>query len=125
MRSPAVPPTPSQGNPAKETHIEVLSAAPIQEHEATPPLPATVIADATEKGDPAKNELKPTVETVYAEVQETKTVHDGVTGRVTLRKGKIVSNAQYDLRALHRQGVSLKRVEAAKVEDPYDTSFLG
>lgn len=129
MRTPTIPTqTGKDGKP--ETVATVLSTAPLQDVEMDAPLPkdvspaiaAPVVADASTKGDPAKNELEPTVPEVFAEVLEDKVIHDGVTGRVKLRAGKVVSNAQYDLRALHRQGVKMKRVE--KRPDPNDFSFL-
>ncbi len=57
------------------------------------------------------------------EVLEDKLVNDGA-GRTKLRAGKVVSSLQYDLKSLHRQGVKMKRVEQAQLNDPTDTSFL-
>ncbi len=129
MRNPTMPLPPGS---KQETQGLVLSTAAIQEHEVDAPPPrdlpltmaAPVIGDATSKGDQSKNDAEPTVQTVFAEVLEDKTVYDGSTGRVKLKAGKVLSSVQYNLKDLHRQGVKLKRVESAKVADPTDFSFL-
>lgn len=129
MRNPVIP-TQRDGSGKPETVATVLSTAPVQEVEmdappqkdVSPAVAAPVVADAAARGNPAKNDAAPTVPEVLAEVLEDKVIHDGVSGRVKLRAGKVVSNAQYDLRRLHEQGVKMRRIE--KRPDPADFSFL-
>ncbi len=128
MRNPVIP---QQSKPA--THVHALNGLPVDGLETKePPIPsqqAPVIGDATAKGDPSKNAQDPTVETVYAEILPSKdgkqfyTVNDGQ-GRCRLNAGKIVSSLQYNLKDLHRQGVQMKKVDLAQMENPFDTSFL-
>ena len=129
MRTPVIP-SPSGAKPQTQAvALNGLSTDGLEMVE--PPRPSNqspIIGDATEKGDPSKNDADPTVPTIYAQVLDRGDGKDYIVNdgqmRARLKPGKIISSLQYNLKDLARQGVKMKKVEKAQVDDPFDTSFL-
>jgi len=116
-----------QTGPKKgELKTEVLSTAPIEDVKLDVPasrdvgavVAAPIVADATARNAERREEAP---EVVYAVVIEEKTVFDAhCQGRVKLHAGKVISSKDYDLPALARQGLKMRKAakpEPGKIDD--------
>lgn len=124
------------GDPQKKDEkVEVLSRGPIPEVDMSraPTVidgelvtrdavdvadVAPVVADATARNRQPEGVEQPATPQLYR-VEATKQVLDGG-ARVTLREGKEISPAQYNIRDLQRQGVRLRKIETSDPNAPLD-----
>ncbi len=119
----------------KDEKIEVLSRGPIPEIDMSraPTVidgeqvtretvdvadGAPVVADATARNRQPDGVEQPAPPQLYR-VEATKQVLDNG-ARVTLREGKEVSTAHYNIRDLQRQGVRLRRIQTSDPNAPLD-----
>lgn len=151
MRTAATPPQ----NPIKTTpdgkvatERQVLSTAPIVEHDMSQPIPGAVPPDADAAARAAVNvveaapvvadartrnltpdeqreeaELVASSALVWARVEADANINDNGS-RVKLRAGKEISTKDYDFRSLLRQGVKLKKIDGPSTGRPFTADML-